>query len=174
MSLKHYILDEKRQVKEVDLMTWANWLESDKGGKARQIGFDRLDDIYISTVFLGLDHSFGMGRPLIFETMVFANKETEVEMFGKKHTIHRSLDEYSNRYTTMDEAKAGHESLVNDLKKKTFWNCEVCERLRADEFISVYTYPLKDLPDGERNLKYCNDSEDCLQGAITKASTGTI
>jgi hypothetical protein len=29
--------------------------------------------VVVSTVFLGLDHSFGEGPPLLFETMVFVN-----------------------------------------------------------------------------------------------------
>jgi hypothetical protein len=46
----------------------------------------------ISTVFLGLDHSFGEGKPLLFETMVFGGK----------------FDQETNRYSTWDEAEAGH------------------------------------------------------------------
>lgn len=52
----------------------------------------------ISTVFLGLNHRFGDGPPLIFESMVFkAGSYTEVDM---------------DRYTTEEQAKAGHEALV--------------------------------------------------------------
>ncbi len=29
----------------------------------------------VSTILLGIDHSFGMGRPLIFETMVFVSND---------------------------------------------------------------------------------------------------
>jgi hypothetical protein len=48
--------------------------------------------VYVSTVFLGLDHSFGEGPPQLFETMIF----------GGEH------DEYQERYSTWDEAEAGH------------------------------------------------------------------
>ena len=56
---------------------------------------------YVSTVWLGLDHSFFSGPPLIFETMVFS-------FFG------RSLD--INRYSTENEAWAGHWEMVNKWK----------------------------------------------------------
>ena len=46
----------------------------------------------VSTVFLGLDHAFDGGTPLLFETMIF----------GGEH------DEYQERYATWDEAEAGH------------------------------------------------------------------
>lgn len=55
----------------------------------------------VSTVDLGLDHSFGGGPPLYFETMIFP-KDTGADM-------------YCNRYTTREEALASHENLVKDL-----------------------------------------------------------
>jgi hypothetical protein len=57
------------------------------------------EDIEISTVWLGLDHQHGDGAPLIFETRVFGG-----DCAG---------DTY--RYSTLDEATAGHESIVAQL-----------------------------------------------------------
>lgn len=54
---------------------------------------DLPDGCYISTVWLGLDHRFSIGEPLIFETMVFDREDKEVEM---------------QRYTTLEEAELGH------------------------------------------------------------------
>jgi hypothetical protein len=54
---------------------------------------------WVSTVWLGLDHSFGEGPPLIFESMVFASQED-----------HTDLD--CIRYATREEAEAGHSALV--------------------------------------------------------------
>jgi len=56
------------------------------------------DGKWISTVWLGLDHSFNGQKPLIFETMVFKDKGLEV------------LD--SKQYTTLEEAEQGHEKVV--------------------------------------------------------------
>lgn len=52
----------------------------------------------VSTVWLGLDHSFGVGLPLIFETMVFAEGSAS--------------DELCERYSTWQEAADGHTSIV--------------------------------------------------------------
>jgi len=57
----------------------------------------------VSTVWLGLDHSFGGGPPVIFESMVFLNEE------GKENT---DIDQM--RYSTLEEALEGHERLCSD------------------------------------------------------------
>lgn len=51
------------------------------------------------------------------------------------------------------------------------WKCEMCGKVRPDALISVITYPLEDLPGGERNLKYCNDNAYCREEATIKART---
>lgn len=50
----------------------------------------------VSTVFLGLDHQYGDGPPLLFETMVFGGP----------------LDHEMNRYSTWNEAEKGHQEMV--------------------------------------------------------------
>lgn len=56
-------------------------------------------DIVVSTVWLGMDHSFGGPVPLIFETLVFAPEEfpLESEML---------------RYPTEDAARRGHADML--------------------------------------------------------------
>lgn len=53
----------------------------------------------VSTVWLGLDHSFHGGEPIIFETMVFRGPDDFAEELGR-------------RYATEQEAKAGHAETV--------------------------------------------------------------
>ena len=53
----------------------------------------------VSTVFLGLDHNWGEGEPLVFETMFFPN-----ELSG--------FVEDCQRYSTWDEALEGHKNMV--------------------------------------------------------------
>jgi len=60
------------------------------------------DGRWVSTVWLGLDHSFEQGPPLIFETMVFAGRGDLSELYCKM-------------YSTEQEAKAGHEAVVKAL-----------------------------------------------------------
>jgi hypothetical protein len=86
-----YILDEQGQPVECpDLMTWARWFEA--GEHRRRIALDKRGDITVSTVFLGLDHSFFGGPPVLWETMIF----------GGEH------DEDQERYTSQADALAGH------------------------------------------------------------------
>jgi len=83
-----YILDGHKAV-PADLMTWAKWYEKAdrRVAKSGQQGKTR-----VSTVFLGLNHQWGEGPPLLFETMIF----------GGEH------DQYQERYATWDEAEQGH------------------------------------------------------------------
>lgn len=83
-----YILNGKTPVECNDLMEWARQME----GKNRVVDQFQFGDVKVSTVFLGLDHSFGDGEPLLFETMIF----------GGEH------DQYQDRYSTWDEAVEGH------------------------------------------------------------------
>jgi hypothetical protein len=52
----------------------------------------------VSTVWLGIDHSFGDGPPLLFETMVFGGGESQ--------------DQTQWRWGTEAEARAGHAEIV--------------------------------------------------------------
>lgn len=67
----HYILNDKGEpVPEPDLIKWAQWFEATE----RHVGDERVGKFRISTVFLGLDHSYSeQGPPLLWETMVFAD-----------------------------------------------------------------------------------------------------
>lgn len=61
------------------------------------------DDVEVSTVWLGLDYSFGFGGPpLIFETLVFGGE----------------LDGWMDRYPTLEAAEAGHEAMVAEVREK--------------------------------------------------------
>jgi hypothetical protein len=50
----------------------------------------------VSTVWLGIDHGWGTGPPLIFETLVFGGP----------------LAEEMERYSTLEEARYGHEFML--------------------------------------------------------------
>jgi len=62
---------------------WALMFEDSKGrtiGNTRTLYGERL-----STVWLGLDHGFFGGRPLIFETMLFAPKRNDAQRDREKN-----------------------------------------------------------------------------------------
>jgi hypothetical protein len=93
----YYVLEGHTPVK-VDLMTWAQWFEVSQTDDRRRVAWTEIGkaEAEVSTVFLGLDHSFGRGQPELFETMVFGGPN----------------DGYSRRYGTWDEAEAGHAAAV--------------------------------------------------------------
>lgn len=63
-----YILAGTTPVPEADLQAWARWFET----ADRRVAETWVTPaIRVSTVFLGLDHQWGVGPPLLFETMVF-------------------------------------------------------------------------------------------------------
>lgn len=93
-----YILDEAGNPQpEPDLLKWGKWLETGN----RRVKQDTLPNgVKVSTVFLGLDHSFRFGDdrftdlpPVLWETMIF----------GGPH------DQYQDRYTSKEAALEGHE-----------------------------------------------------------------
>lgn len=84
----------------IDTMTWAKMSAQDK---FKRVAEDTIyidgKKIWISTVWLGLDHNWGDGPPLIFETMVFREgKGDEME-----------------RYTTVEQAREGHQAMVEKI-----------------------------------------------------------
>jgi hypothetical protein len=80
-----------------DMMDFAESLE--RSGDDRRVAYTEFDDCRVSTVFLGIDHSFGDGPPLLFETMVFPNNKDGLENWADMHC---------RRYSTWEEAEAGH------------------------------------------------------------------
>ena len=84
-----YVLDDNGTPTPCDdLMAWARWFEHHD----RLVARTNVLDIVISTVFLGLDHSFGCGPPQLYETLVS----------GGEH------DGMMRRYATREDAQAGH------------------------------------------------------------------
>lgn len=57
----------------------------------------------VSTVDLGIDHSFGNGKPLYYETMIFKKGSWS--------------DLYCKRYSTEKEARKGHKEAIKYVKE---------------------------------------------------------
>jgi hypothetical protein len=103
MLLARYILNSNHEpVPCDDLVTWKAWM----GTPERWVQDTLITDptkcqVRVCTVFLGLDVSFGVEGPVLFETMVLGG------------TCDREL----YRYCTWDEAQAGHAAIVEWVKK---------------------------------------------------------
>jgi len=102
-----YILKGKKVVECTDLLEWGKWLETAK----RIVKQDNLKNgLFVSTVFLGLDHNFfGKGKPILFETMVF-NTNKKRKFFKNRMTLGEDLAQV--RYCTWAEAMSGHKKMV--------------------------------------------------------------
>lgn len=92
-----YILEGTTPIPCQQSGQWARWFET----ADRVVGRTIVNGVLISTVFLDIDHQFDEGAPILFETMIF----TEIE----------SLD-FQTRYTTWEEAKTGHQLVVEQMR----------------------------------------------------------
>jgi hypothetical protein len=66
--IQFYILDAERQIKPVDLETWATWVGNPDN---RAVAHDSYRGVTVSTVFIGVDANVNFDPPRLFETMVF-------------------------------------------------------------------------------------------------------
>jgi hypothetical protein len=96
MFIDRYILDGHTAIAEPDLLKWAAWIKTAK----RTVRKDIVGDSEVSTVFLGVDHSFGGRTPILFETMVFGG-----QLAGEQ-----------DRCSTWDEAERMHEAMIVRVK----------------------------------------------------------
>ena len=96
MHDRYYILSDRVPI-AVDHMTWARWMEASDVHGVRRVKSDEINDrSIVTTLFLGVDHNLGEGKPLIFETLVLGGP------------LHGKID----RYSTWEEAERGHADMV--------------------------------------------------------------
>ncbi len=80
------------------LLEWANWFEK----ADRHVLLTHLTpEIYVSTVFIGLNHNWGSGPSLLYETMIFGG----------------ALDNKQWRYSTRKDAITGHAAAVRAARR---------------------------------------------------------
>ena len=92
-----YVLVGRKPVPEPDAIRWATWYES----ADRRVAWHVVGDVRVSTVFIGLDHSFGSGPPQFFETLVLGGE----------------FNNFQERYATWTEAEAGHAVVLKWVKE---------------------------------------------------------
>lgn len=102
-----YVLDENGEPRlEPSLMRWASWFETSSA--QRRVAWTDVYPFQISTIFMGLDHSFFRGPPLLFETMVFWQRR------GRYHTRRYALQQW--RTFTRAESHDLHAEAVADVR----------------------------------------------------------
>lgn len=94
-------------------MTMEEWSIKMEDNDYKVIKQEEVGEYWISTVWLGLDHSFDGGDPLIFETMVFQKKkkwQAPSKLLPQGFWYRPDIDQ--RRYSTLTEAIIGHEKMV--------------------------------------------------------------
>ncbi len=71
--------------------------------ETRRVAYDKQDGVEVSTVFLAVNHNYGDGPPLLFETMIFGGEHSDEQW----------------QYATEAEALEGHKTAV----ALAFCNC---------------------------------------------------
>lgn len=108
-----YILKGTEPICEPDYSKWEEWFSThNRVIKKTEVA----PGVEVSTVFLGKDHSFGEEKPILFETIVFGGLR----------------DEEQERYSTWNEAVAGHQMIVNSFAER----CRYCGTLRESSSVN--------------------------------------
>jgi hypothetical protein len=94
---RYYTLNENGEpTAEPDLMKWAVWYESAN----RKVAGTSVRGATVSTVFLGINHNFSEGPPILWETMIFGGP----------------LDQEQSRCSgSREQAEAMHQSMLSKL-----------------------------------------------------------
>jgi len=95
-----YYLDENKKAIPCSSNEWSSYFERNN----RNLGDDDIEGKRVSTVFLGLNHNYHptCTIPLIFETMVFNENHSDI---------------YCERYSSWEEAEAGHQKAIQWVKE---------------------------------------------------------
>lgn len=77
-------------------VVWAEYMAELRARGLHLVARYEYQGVAVSTVFLGINHNWEAGPPILFETMVFGG----------------ALDDTIWRYSTRKEALAGHDAVV--------------------------------------------------------------
>jgi hypothetical protein len=95
-----YILSADNQPVAVSVTEAEQWMEDNPERKA--VKQDYVDDIFVSTVFLGLDRSWSNKGLILWETMIFGGIN----------------DQYQERYNSHEDALEGHQRAIDLIKQE--------------------------------------------------------
>ncbi len=98
--MRYYILQNQKVVSVPTAKEFGEWVET----ADRVVSKSQVGDVEVSTVFLGIDHQFYDGPPLLFETMVFGG----------------DLDQMCLRCSTWDEAVSQHETILSEVLNRVY------------------------------------------------------
>lgn len=82
----------------------------------RRVAESNVGFYWVSTVWLGINHAFDDGPPVIFETMIFSRADRELNDIAGQRGL---AGHYQERYRTEAKALAGHARIVAALEAGT-------------------------------------------------------
>lgn len=95
-----YILNsDGTPVEEPNLERWAHWMADPH---ARRVAWTEVGEWSVSTIFLGSDHAFGNGLPVLWETMVFGPEP---------------WNDVQWQYTSREAALAEHDQIAEHVRR---------------------------------------------------------
>lgn len=108
--LKYYILrPDHTVVTAINFEEWVRWYET---ADRRVALTEAKPRVWVSTVFLGLDHSWMGGPPKIFETMVWRDLPESEQKDGYLGKIKVEWLDYQERCSTWEQAEAQHADAI--------------------------------------------------------------
>lgn len=103
--LYYKLTSDKRVIPFDDISEWGKWFGQTYKDGTHWIANSKLRGMTISTIFLGIDHGFSLGPPILFETMIFGGY----------------YNDYQERCCTYDQAMAQHVRVVQLVKNLTWY-----------------------------------------------------
>lgn len=72
----HFILNDRGEPIVARSSVWTIWMEQNhKPGGVTTVKKEWVENVEVSTVFLGLNYNWGDGPPILWETMTFSNRK---------------------------------------------------------------------------------------------------
>jgi hypothetical protein len=116
----------------------------------RRVFYTEVGEYYVSTMFLGLDHSFGRfigggdGVPILFETMIFLSEAS--------HMTGEPLADWTTRAAALRDA--ANQALIGYQLRYAYWADAERGHEDAVAFVEVHTGAVRTLdPDGLAELE---------------------
>lgn len=98
--MSYFIFERPDKIIETDRETFTKWINDPKLRILLQDGLE--NGLFLSTVFLGLDHAHGGPEPILFETAILDRDYNDLHM--KRHKNYQTAAKY-------------HYEVLNDWKK---------------------------------------------------------
>ena len=113
MKLYHYILNDDKTIEKILVYengkfideNLSRWNDHFNDIEKRRLGYDEIGNKIISTIFLGLDHSFSLTgeNPMPFETAISIDGEFDIV----------------ERYRSYNDAMEGHKKWIKKISSQS-------------------------------------------------------